>query len=84
MSKSMPKGMGWRVAASILTFFASIMGIILWLFFHAENFNVYQNTAVVVIFLGVVAVMGTTWATWCMKQGAWRRKRGDHESGQES
>ncbi len=66
-----PKGMGWRVAISILTFFGSIIGIILWLFFYAENFNVYQNIAViVVIFVIFVAIMGSVWASWGMKQGA--------------
>jgi hypothetical protein len=36
-----------------------MIGIILWLFFYAENFNVYQNIAVVVvILLGFFAVMG--------------------------
>lgn len=83
MSKSFPEGMGWRVATSIITFFASIIGIILWLFFFAENFNIYQNIAiVVVIFLGFIAVMGATWASWGMKQsgGAWRdSKKGDFE-----
>ena len=74
--------MGWRVATTILTFFASIIGIILWLFFYAENFNVYQNIAVVVvILLGFVAVMGATWAAWGMKQGAWWSEKGDPKSG---
>ena len=83
MSKSFSEGMRWRVATSIITFFASIIGIILWLFFYAENFNAYQNIAiVVVIFLGFIAVMGATWASWGMKQrgGAWRSsKKGDFE-----
>ena len=84
MTKSFSEGMGWRVTITILTFFASIIGIILWLFFYAENFNVYQNIAViVVILLGFIAVMGATWASWGMKQrgGAWRNERGDPKSG---
>ena len=83
MSKSFPEGMGWRVATSIITFFASIIGIILWLFFFAENFNIYQNIAiVVVIFLGFIAVMGATWASWGMKQRGQRSgEEGDHKSG---
>ena len=78
MSKSIPEGMGWRITITILTFFASIIGIILWLFFYAQNFNVYQNIAVVVvILLGFIAVMGATWASWGMKQrgGAWRSSK---------
>ncbi|MDR4490033.1 MAG: hypothetical protein R2685_03910 [Candidatus Nitrosocosmicus sp.] len=58
------------------TFFASIIGNILWLFFYAENYNIYQNIAiVVVIFLGFIAVMAATWASWGIKrsgEGKWR------------
>jgi hypothetical protein len=76
-----PKGMGWRVAISILTFFGSVIGIILLLFFYAQNFNVYQNIAlVVVILLGFVAVMGATWASWGMKQGTRWSGKGDSKS----
>jgi len=69
-------GMGWRVTISILTFFASIIGVIIWLFFYAEDYTIYQNVAiVVVIFLGFIAVMAATWASWGIKQsraGKWR------------
>jgi heme/copper-type cytochrome/quinol oxidase subunit 4 len=68
--------MGWRVAASIIAFFGAIIAVIMWLFFYAGNFNVYQNMAViVVIFLAFIAVMGATWAPWGMKQAAWRSDR---------
>lgn len=74
----MPEGMGSRIAVSILTLFGSLIGIILWLFFYAGNFNVYQNIAiVVVILLGFIAVMGATWASWGMKQAAMRSKKQD-------
>ena len=63
MSNSLSDGMGWRVTISILTFFASIIGVIIWLFFYAEDYTIYQNVAiVVVIFLGFIAVMAATWA----------------------
>ena len=79
----MPEGVGSRIAVTILTFFGSIIGIILWLFFYAGNFNVYQNIAIiVVILLGFMAVMGATWASWGMKQAARRGKREDSESSQ--
>lgn len=74
-------GMGRRVTVSILTFFGSIIGIILWLFFYAENFNIYQNISiVVVILLGFIAVMAATWASWGMKQAARRGDKGGSES----
>lgn len=76
-----PEGMGWSVVLSIATFFASIAAIIVWLFFYAENFNVYQNIViVVVIILGFVALMGATWAAWGMKQAERRSERGDSKS----
>ena len=62
-------GMGWRVGVSIVTFFGSMIAVILWLFFYATSFSVYQNIAlVVVILLAFIAVMGATWASWGMKQ----------------
>ena len=71
------EGMGWRVAVSIVTFFGSIIAAILWLFFYAGGFNAYQNIAViVVIFLVFIAIMGATWASWGMKQGAWWNDKG--------
>ena len=77
------KGMGWRVSVTIIAFFASIIGIIVWLFFYAGSFSVYQNIAiVVVIILGFVAAMGATWAAWGMRQGSWRSERRDPKSGQ--
>lgn len=63
------EGMGWRVGVSIVTFFGSMIAVILWLFFYATSFSVYQNIAlVVVILLAFIAVMGATWASWGMKQ----------------
>ncbi len=75
-NNSMSKGMGWRVALSILTFFGSVISITLWLFFYAENFSVYQNIAVIaVILLAFVAIMSATWASWGVKQAARRSEK---------
>ena len=69
--KSIPsraEGMGWRVGVSIVTFFGSMIASILWLFFYAGTFSIYQNIAViVVIVLAFSAIMGATWAPWGMK-----------------
>jgi hypothetical protein len=68
--------MGWRVGVSSITFFISIIAVILWLLFYAGSFNVYQNVAIsVVILLVFVAVMGATWAPWGMRQGNWWEQR---------
>jgi VIT1/CCC1 family predicted Fe2+/Mn2+ transporter len=63
------EGMGWRIGVSIVTFFGATIAGIVWLFFYAGSFSVYQNIAViVVILLAFIAVMGATWASWGMKQ----------------
>ena len=67
-----PEGMGWRVGVSIVSFFAAIIAVILWLFFYAGSYNVYQNLAIiVVIFLAFVAVIGAVWASWGLRQRSW-------------
>jgi len=67
-----PEGIGWRIAVSIITFFAGIIAVILWLFFYAGNYNAYQNLAIiVVIFLAFIAVMGAVWASWGLRQRSW-------------
>jgi len=63
------EGMGWRVGATIITFFGSMIVAILWLFFYAGSFTVYQNIAlVVVILMAFIGIMGAIWASWGMKQ----------------
>ena len=65
------EGLGWRVAASIVTFFGSAIALILWLFFDAGSFSVYQNVAaIIVILLAFIAVMGATWAPFGIRQAA--------------
>jgi hypothetical protein len=62
------EGMGWRVSVSIVTFFGSMIASILWLFFYAGTFSIYQNLAViVVIVLAFSAIMGATWTPWGIK-----------------
>ena len=80
-NNKMPEGMGSRVTVSILAFFGTVIGIIVWLFFYAQNFNVYQNIAIVaVIVIGFVAAMAATWAAWGMRQAARQGQRGNAES----
>jgi hypothetical protein len=70
VSRERTEGIGWRVALSIITFFGSMIAVIIWLFFYAGSFTVYQNLAlVVVILLAFVAVMGATWAPWGIRHG---------------
>ncbi len=63
-------GFAWRVSLTIITFFALIVFLVLWLFFYADAFTIYQNLAVllaaILIFIGI---MGSAWAHWGIKYG---------------
>lgn len=61
-------GFGWRIALSIISFFGLLIFIILWLFFFAADFNVYQNIAVIIAgILAFMAIMGASWASMWMR-----------------
>ena len=63
-------GFGLRVALSIVVFFGLIAFVILWLFFFADSFNLYQNLAMLLIAILVfVGLMGAGWASWGIKYG---------------
>ena len=80
-NNKMPEGIGSRVTVSILTFFGAVIGAIVWLFFYAQNFNVYQNISIVaVIVIGFVGAMAATWAAWGMRQAARQGQKGNAES----
>jgi heme/copper-type cytochrome/quinol oxidase subunit 4 len=65
------EGLGSRVTASIITVFGFVIALILWLFFYAANYNVYQNIAVVIVMiLAFVGIMGATWASWGMRHSS--------------
>lgn len=66
----MGRGMAWRIALSILLFFGLIIFIVLWLFFFAGDFNVYQNIAIIIVaLLAFFGVSAAVWATMWMKWG---------------
>jgi MFS family permease len=61
-------GFGWRVAASILIGIGWISFLILWLFFFASDYDVFQNLAIVIVSVLVgVGVLGAMWAPWGMR-----------------
>jgi len=66
----MGRGIRGRIALSIIAFLGLITFIVVWLFFFAIGFNVYQNMAIVIVgflvFFGIEAAM---WATMWMKWG---------------
>ena len=64
------KSVSWRVPASIVAFFGSVVTAMLWLFFFSDGFNILQNiTMNVAIFLMFIAVLGATCASSGIKHG---------------
>ncbi|MFQ5919059.1 MAG: hypothetical protein ACE5I4_03300 [Thermoplasmata archaeon] len=64
------RGMGWRIALSILAFLGLIVFIVVWLFFFAGGFSVYQNIAIIIVaFLVFFGIGAAVWATMWMKWG---------------
>lgn len=64
------KGFDWRVSLSIISVVAWLIFLIIWLFFYANNFNVYQNIAIFIVsILAFGGIMGASWAPWGIKHG---------------
>ncbi len=58
-------GFAWRVGMSIAVVFGWLVFLIIWLFFYANKYDVFQNIAIflasVLVGLGILAA---GWATW--------------------
>ena len=62
------KGFGWRVSLSIIMSVGWLIFLIIWMFFYASGFNVYQNIAIFLVSLLIVGgVLGAAWAPWGIK-----------------
>ena len=63
------RGFGWRVSLSVLVSIGWLAFLVIWLFFYAGYYSIYQNLAVFLAsILIVTAVMGASWASWGIKQ----------------
>jgi hypothetical protein len=55
------KGFGIRFAVSIISIVGWIIFLIVWLFFYASNYDIYQNIAIIIVSLlilgGIKAVV---------------------------
>ena len=59
-----------RIVASIVIPFALFIFWIIWFFFYAEDFNIYQNIAIFLVsILAVGGILGGTWSSWGIKHG---------------
>ena len=73
------KGFGWRVSTSIITAVGWLSFVIIWLFFFADKYSIYQNIGMVIVSLIVfIGINGAVWGTWAMRMapkdamGPWR------------
>jgi hypothetical protein len=61
-------GFASRVVVSIIIPLALMIFLIIWFFFYATNFDLYQNIAVFIVSILIMAgIMGAIWAPWGMK-----------------
>lgn len=61
-------GFAWRVGVSILVVFGWLAFVIVWLFFYAGDFDVFQNIAIFLVSIIVgIGILAATWATWGIK-----------------
>lgn len=62
------KGFGWRVALTIVVSFGWLIFLIIWLGFFAADYSGYQNLAISLVSVLVLAgILAVTWAVWAMK-----------------
>lgn len=68
------KGFGWRVGASIFIVFGWLAFLIIWLFFFAGDYGVFQNIAILLVSIIVgVGLLASIWASWGIRYAAMHR-----------
>lgn len=61
-------GFAWRVGLSIVVVFGWLAFLIIWLFFYAGDYDVFQNIAVFLVSIIVgIGTLAAAWATWGIK-----------------
>jgi hypothetical protein len=63
-------GFRWRILTSIILPFAAIIFLIIWFWYYAEPYSVWQNIAVLLVtLLAMGGILGAIWARWSIKHG---------------
>ncbi|UCD92909.1 MAG: hypothetical protein JSV43_03040 [Methanobacteriota archaeon] len=63
-------GFKWRIIFSLVIIIGLVVFMILWLYFFATDFDVYQNIAIAIVsVLVMLGMLGGMWASWGMRQG---------------
>ena len=71
-------GFRWRVATSIILPFATMVFLIIWFWYYAVPYSVWQNIAVLLAtLLAMGGILGALWARWGMKHGPEMKKYED-------
>ncbi len=75
-------GFSIRVGLSILIVFGWLAFLILWLFFYAEDYGVFQNIAILLVSIIVgIGMLAALWVTWGLrfagqfKDSGWKMER---------
>ena len=72
------KGFRWRIIVSIVLPFIAIIFLIVWFWFYAEPYTVWQNIAVLlVVLLAMGGTLGVIWARWGTIHGDKMEKMGE-------
>lgn len=59
------RGFVWRVGLTILVVFGWLAFLIVWLFFYAGDYDVFQNIAIFLVSIIVgIGILAAAWATW--------------------
>jgi len=65
-------GFKWRLQLSIIIPLASLVFLIIWFWFYATPFTIWQNIAVILITLLIIGgILGSIWTRWGMKN-SWK------------
>ena len=69
-------GFAWRVSLSIIVGIGWLVFLILWFFFYATDYTIYQNIAIILVSILIMcAILGASWASWGIKYGNSFRKK---------
>jgi hypothetical protein len=67
MEKEEIKGLSWKAPLSILTGVAWLIFLLVWLFFYAGDYSLYQNFAIFLLSIVVlIIILGVPWAYWAI------------------
>lgn len=68
MDNMKEESLGWRVIFSIISGIAWLVFLIIWLFYYASEYSIYENIGIFILSIFVVAlILGIPWMTWGMR-----------------